>query len=86
MRKLYVFERHFQPFSLPFQKGLKESTRKLSIFRFFFFPQKRSFQFNDTLGSKYTKKMKLLYCDIINFLLKMYYTNLSATCLINIRD
>ena len=68
-----------------FKKVLKNPLENF-LYLDFFFPQKRSFQFNDTLGSKYTKKMKLLYCDIINFLLKMYYTNLSATCLINIRD
>lgn len=41
MRKLYVFQRHFQPFSLPFQKGPKESSRKLSIFRFSFPPKEK---------------------------------------------
>ena len=86
MRKLYVFERHFQPFSLPFQRGLKESSRKLSIFRFFC-PKREISNLMIHLGQNIlSKKMKLLYCDIINLFLKKYCTNLSVTCLINIRD
>lgn len=37
VRKLCVFQR---PFSLPFQKGLEEPSRKFSLFRFFFFTPK----------------------------------------------
>lgn len=74
VRKLCVFQR---PFSLPFQKGLEEPSRKFSLFRFFFFlllKQKSLIYWHIWVRIYYPKKVKFLYYDLCHLFKKMYTT------------
>lgn len=63
--KALCFWKTFQPFNLPFQKGLEETSRKFAIFRFFFYPKREISYLMTHLGQNILpKKMKFLYCDL----------------------